>query len=190
LLQQPQPVQELVRRLAALSTAAHAAASCLVQHGENGRSSCDNVDRLYKDVQSALEKFSQLAQGKSWSLAKLSVDVNLQARHNRRRHGPICMGCVNVVGFYRGDEYLGAIRMLGRTFMEWRAGDLVSRFRRRWLGKPEQVLLTVDKIEGLMVHLKEPSDADRARAKNAQDLVDPGLPQGPRFVPPRARGDQ
>jgi hypothetical protein len=188
----PQDIRELFQRLTSLSTAAHVAASTLLEHGENGLASCDNVDRLYKDVQLVLKKFDppSLKQAKVWSLARLSKAVDLHAMHNRRKNGPICLGCSNTIGFYKGIEYLGAIKMIGRSFTRMQAGDLVSITQRRWVGKPQQKLLTIDKIEGLMVHLKELSDDDRARAKNAQDPVDPGLSQGPRFVPPRTPGNQ
>lgn len=187
----PEDVRELIQRLTSLSTAAHVAASTLLEHGTNGLASCDNVDRLYKDVQLTLKKFDPPAtkQLKIWSV-KPSRDSGLHATHNRRKNGPICMGCVNSIGFYQGEAFLGVVRMIGRSFMRLKAGDLIAVPQLRWIGKPKQKLLTIERIDGLMVHVREMTADERTRATNAQDPVDPGLAPGPRFMSSRAPGDQ
>lgn len=187
----PQDVRELFQRLTSLSTAAHVAASTLLEHGENGLASCDNVDRLYKDVQLVLKRFDPptIEQLKVWSVQP-SRDANLRALHNRRKNGPICVGCVNYIGFYQGEAFLGTVRMWKPSFMRLKAGDLVAVPQLHWIGEPKQKLLTIERIEGLMVHVREMTADERTRATNAQDPVDPGLPHKLRFVPPRIPGKQ
>lgn len=188
----PEDVRELTKRLTSLSTAAHVAAATLLQHGTNGLASCDNVARLYADVQTILKRFDPPAtkQAKVWSLAWLTTSTDLQALHNRRKSQPLCLGCMNPIGFYQNGKYLGTVKAIGRAFQQVRAGDLVQLAQAGWFGKTQLKLLTIERIEGLMVHLKELSDDDRARAKNARDPVRFGFAPGPRLVPPRTRGDQ
>lgn len=170
LLQHPQGVRELVRRLVSLSTAAHDAASCLVRHGENGLSSVDNVERLWGDLQLVLKKFDPPKTGKVWKAHRLDRDANKHAMHNRRKHGPVCIGCTNQIGFYKNGEFMGTVPMLGRVFQTMRPGDTVETevvTGRIWKTATTKTL-TVDHIEGLMVHLKE-TKHDVARTTDQRD---------------------
>ncbi len=149
----PQDFQEVIRRMLALSQATHRSARCLLESGEAGLASTDNVARLIADLQLALRELSAVEGHRIWQIPGISRDANKQVKHNRHKLGPICDGCFNQIGFYLDNTYLGSVPLLGRNFRQMKPGDRLE------LGtKPAQVL-TVKRIEGLMVHLHEPGPA-------------------------------